>query len=275
MTSTDKWNIHNGHIFRPLLLSSSVCNQKGILPATCLVQFWLGPLARPTQFAYSSSNNRMVSVPLLAYPPGDLLCKLLSPRYQNFGDKCSILWAVEQEKQVYVSATGRVQHINWQSDRADICQLFTKTGEYLSVQLQPKPPWLYILINKDIEDEERGVHRHVEELASVQMLLFTLSLRKAYSELLQVYTDLALTDFVVQSDGIGAVGRTVRWRGSGGVDRTATLRVSGEVGGSGEVGVDRTATLCGSGEVVCVSGEVVCSCSMNFRCILEQSFCCI
>jgi hypothetical protein len=93
---------------------------------------------------------------------------------------------------------------------------------------------------------------------------------------------LALTDFVVQSDGIGAVGRTVRWRGSGGVDRTATLRVSGEVGGFGEVGVDRTATLCGSGEVggsgkvgvdrtatlcgsgkvLCVSGEVVCSCSM-------------
>jgi hypothetical protein len=27
-------------------------------------------------------------------------------------------------------------------------------------QLQPKPPWLYILIKMDTEDEERGLHRH-------------------------------------------------------------------------------------------------------------------
>jgi hypothetical protein len=125
----------------------------------------------------------MVSVTLLAYPSEDPLCKLLSPRYQNSGDNYSRLWAVEHEKQVYVSATGHAQHIILQSGRADIYQLFTQPGEYLSLRLQPKPSWLYILIKIETEDEEIGGHRHVEELTSVQLLLFKLLLQGPYLEL--------------------------------------------------------------------------------------------
>lgn len=137
------WNIHEGHMFRSRLLSSFECNQEEIESATRLVQSWLGPSARSQLCAHSPGSNHM---------------------------------------QVY-NAAGQVDHILVQSDGAEIYRLLTQPGEYLNLCLQPKPPWLSILSKIDTEVEEGGGHPHGKDIKYVRLMLFSLLLRRPYSEL--------------------------------------------------------------------------------------------
>lgn len=84
------------------------------------------------------------------------------------------------------------------SEEAEIHQFIEQSGMYMSLCIQPKPPWLYMQTKLGTKVEEGGVYPRGKAKTDVQLILSKLLLRRPYSKL---SIEICLSDVQVTRSG--------------------------------------------------------------------------